>query len=511
MTNRDKFIEKAKQVHADENLDYSKVEYKNNRTPVLIIDHDLDDDGNEYGEFWQSPWNHLKGQCHPRKRGKRISASKSSKQEEVIERFKKVHAGENLDYSQVKYVNMHTKVKIISHDLRPDGTEYGEFWQEPVVHLKGCTHPEIGKRKQISSQTYTTEQFIEKAKEVHANDDYSYDFVDYKKSKTKVLITCNKIGSNGKPHGNFWTSPDLFLMGKGCPKCGNHLSIAEDILFEELSKKIGAENIIRRDKSILCGKEIDLYIPKNKVGIEFDGLRWHSEEFKDGHDYHLKKTIECAEKGVALLHIFEDEFLKNRKIVIDKILNILGQNGQKPKIYGRNTLVSEITTGNAKVFLNKYHIQGFVGSTVYLGAFHDGKLIAVMSFLKTGEGSWTLTRFCTDIAFSCPGVASKMFKHFVRSYSPMIVTTFLDRRWCKSEMNNVYTALGFLNDGMLKPNYSYTDGHGNRFHKFGFRKQILHKKYGFPLSMTEKEMTEKLGYKRIWDCGLIRYVWKIDQ
>ena len=107
-------------------------------------------------------------------------------------------------------------------------------------------------------------------------------------------------------------------MGKGCPKCGNHLSVAEDILFEELSKKIGAENIVRRDESILCGKEIDLYIPKNKVGIEFDGLRWHSEEFKDGHDYHLKKTTECAEKGVTLLHIFEDEFLKNRNQSLPK-------------------------------------------------------------------------------------------------------------------------------------------------------------------------------------------------
>ena len=51
-----------------------------------------------------------------------------------------LHIGENLDYSQVNYVNMHTKVKIICHELRPDGTEYGEFWQEPVVHLKGCSH-----------------------------------------------------------------------------------------------------------------------------------------------------------------------------------------------------------------------------------------------------------------------------------------------------------------------------------------------------------------------------------
>ena len=47
-----------------------------------------------------------------------------------------------------------------------------------------------------------------------------------------------------------------------------------------------------------------------------------------------------------------------------------------------------------------------------------------------------------------------------------------------------------------------------RFHKFGFRKQTLHKQYGFPLEMTEREMTESLGYTRIWDCGLIKYVYR---
>ena len=37
---------------------------------------------------------------------------------------------------------------------------------------------------------------------------------------------------------------------------------------------------------------------------------------------------------------------------------------------------------------------------------------------------------------------------------------------------------------------------------------ILHKKYGLPLTMSETEMTEKLGYVKIYDCGLIKYVWK---
>lgn len=68
--------------------------------------------------------------------------------------------------------------------------------------------------------------------------------------------------------------------------------------------------------------------------------------------------------------------------------------------------------------------------------------------------------------------------------------------------------MGFEVDKIEAPDYRYTQGHGERLHKFGFRKQILNRKYGLPLSMTEKEMTNKLGYNRIWDCGLIRYIWK---
>ena len=61
------------------------------------------------------------------------------------------------------------------------------------------------------------------------------------------------------------------------------------------------------------------------------------------------------------------------------------------------------------------------------------------------------------------------------------------------------------------PDYKYINKHNislGRMHKFNFRKQILHKKYGFPLTMTEREMTKELGLSRVYDCGLIKYVWE---
>lgn len=66
-------------------------------------------------------------------------------------------------------------------------------------------------------------------------------------------------------------------------------------------------DIITRDRSVLCGRELDIYIPNLKVAIEFNGNYWHSEIFKDKY-YHQTKTLQCINHGIHLIHIFEYEW-----------------------------------------------------------------------------------------------------------------------------------------------------------------------------------------------------------
>jgi hypothetical protein len=56
--NVDTFISECKKIHGNK-YDYSKIEYKNNKTKVCII-------CSEHGEFWQTPDNHLKGKGCPK-------------------------------------------------------------------------------------------------------------------------------------------------------------------------------------------------------------------------------------------------------------------------------------------------------------------------------------------------------------------------------------------------------------------------------------------------------------
>ena len=136
-----------------------------------------------------------------------------------------------------------------------------------------------------------------------------------------------------------------------------------------------------------------------------------------------------------------------------------------------------------------------------------------MTFKKEKEGYWDLNRFATDINYQCIGIGGKLFKHFIRNYDYQEIKSFADRRWTTDPTNNLYTKLGFEFDSYVPPTYWYYNPKINpytRFHKFGFRKQHLHKQYDLPLTMTEQEMTTALGYTRIWDCGLVKYIYKLN-
>lgn len=244
---------------------------------------------------------------------------------------------------------------------------------------------------------------------------------------------------------------------------------------------------------------IDVY--KNKDLIDYDGYKYRLR---------LKRKRDvCTEKGLKLIQIFEDEYKNKPDIVLSKLRHIFSCSEHAKRVPGRKCIIEEIKTDVAKEFLNKYHIQGFVGSTVYLGAMFNGELVGVMSFSNDEKRDWCLTRFASDDKCICQGIGGKLFKYFIRKFSPTNIYSFADRRWTISETDNLYIKIGFNYDGIIGPNYFYSnDNDYNRLRKEKFRKQVLIKKHGFSPELTEMQMVKELGYGRIWDSGLFKYVWK---
>lgn len=480
----EEIIALSKQTHGNY-YDYSKTVYVNKRTKITVTCP-------IHGDFTIYSYDHIKGGgCQ--KCGKETSAAKRSKsRDKFIKEANTLHNGK-YDYSLVDYKGSDKRVIIIC-------PIHGEFKQKPKHHLSGSGCQKCAIEERSQKRRLKHEAIIQRSNEIHQNK-YKYLPIDNSNVQDKIEIIC-------PIHGFFTQRIEDHLQGCGCPSCANQISKDED----EICSLLDDFKYEKHNRTLLNGKEIDIYIPSLKLGIEYNGLRWHTD-FAFGRDrnYHIGKLNQCNCKGISLIQIFEDEWINHKEIVKSKLKHILNIDNNKTKIFARKCSVEVINKNIASPFLNNNHIQGFSSATVYLGLFYNNALIAVMSFLEEKKGLWNLNRFATDINYNCIGAGGKLFKYFISHYKFQEIKSFADRRWTINPYNNLYTKLGFSFDMFTKADYTYYNPKiekYKRFHKFGFRKQILHRKYNLPLTMTETEMIKELGYDRIWDCGLIKYVYK---
>lgn len=479
------FIKKAKIIHKEENYDYSKVydTYEGSKHKVCIIDHSLDENGKEYGEFWLSPSNILRGDKNPSTRGKRISKSKTRSTEEYIRLCKEKHKDKNLDYSQTIYRGAHKDVYIIDHTLDKDGIEYGGFWIEANSHLRGSGNRRRAIDMHTEAQKSNKQELIKKYSTKFSNNNHlDFSLVEYKDSKTDINVICTKVGGNGKIHGIFPITPDNLLAGKGCPICGNSISKCEDEIYDFLCGFIPKEEIGKRNRDILSNYEIDIYIPKYKIGIEYNGLRWHSSKFKKDKDYHLKKLEQCEERGITLIQVFEDEYIYHKDAILSLIKSIILSTH-------KHTIASkQISTMQAKEFLQKYSLNENKRASSYVGCFEDNILIGVTSFKRINKEKrlWKLIDVVSDGNINRNVVIQDTINTFIEQFTPKEIRVKLDRRLGYNVLNNIFVNIGFTLSSIEKPSYKYTNGHGKRIHK--------------------RYITNISDYSKIYDCGCLNYI-----
>ena len=479
-TTTDEFIRAMIKEFGIGTFTYEKTKYVDMTTDVTVTCP-------KHGDITKSPDAFLNLHKGCWKCGRETTAiKKTSTLDEFIVKSK-AKFGDKYDFSISKYVKAIIPMDIIC-------PIHGKITITPHDHLAsktGC--PECSREQQNKNAKLTPEKIIELGRE-RFGDKYTYLTDTYKSYQEPMEIICPR-------HAKFLQSLDNHLHSKGCKKCSNRESTAAKKIFELLCQLLGDDKVYRNYIGLFSDKrEVDVYVPSLKLAIEFDGLRWHSNKDKN---YHLNKTNDALAKGVNLIHIFEDEWIQHEKLILEKIASFVHKSTAL-RVGARKCQIREINKDVATDFLNEYHVQNYAYSSIRLGAYYNEQLVGVMTFKKeNNNGDFELNRFATDYHYILPGLASKLFTYFTKNYSFQKVKSFLDRRWSHNN-NNVYTTLGFQPTSVLKPDYRYVIGN-TRVHKFNCRKHILHKKYGLPLTMTEQEMVEKLGYRKIWDCGLIKY------
>jgi len=279
-------------------------------------------------------------------------------------------------------------------------------------------------------------------------------------------------------------------------------SAAEKEIEQFVSSIIPDSTIVVCDKSTINPYELDLFIPEYKLAIEYNGLYWHNE-LRKSNNYHLTKTKMCEEKGIRLIHIFEDEWRDQKQKCKDTLRHLLGKS--EKGVYARNTTIREIPWKQAKDFLDKHHLLNAGSSGSYrIGAFdRDNNLIGVMVFGKsTSERSneIELKRFVTNKKNN-PGLGSKMFKYAINDKQYDRVIAFVDRRWFTGDVKD---HIGFEKISETLPALWWTDN-VHRLHRRAKTKKQLVTRFG--KGKTKVEMMKHLGYVRIYDCGKLKLAW----
>lgn len=262
---------------------------------------------------------------------------------------------------------------------------------------------------------------------------------------------------------------------------------------------------LRNSFSVINPYSIDIFIESFNLAIEFNGLYWHSEIYKE-KDYHLKKTNLCNDKGIHLIHIWEDDWLSRKSVLKSIILNKIGM--IKNRIFARNCKIVKISDNKiVSEFLNENHLQGYVRFSDAIGLTFNDELVSLMCFgwrATNGKKEYELIRFCNKINFNVIGSASKILKYFLKESGLKEMISYSDSSIFDGSL---YEKLNFKKSGKTGLNYWWVVK-GVRKHRFNYNKRKLVKQ-GHDSTKTEVEIMHSLGNFRIWGCGQTRYTLNI--
>lgn len=316
--------------------------------------------------------------------------------------------------------------------------------------------------------------------------------------------------------GHEWETPVSQRTGKdktNCPTCAPNIYVSKaEKEIHDFLVNLGL-TVDPSNRTVLNGKEIDLYIPEKKFGIEYNGIYWHTENQGKDKTYHYDKWKTAQTKGITLLQIWEDDWRDRKTVIMKALAHKLNKfdvfatthpeyASELAKIGARKTSVVILSTTEAGEFLDSHHIQGFASGSYYIG-LNDatGLLRAVLVLKKEGLDELNIIRYATNGLIQ--GGFTKLLKYAADKFTPSSFISFADH--CISD-GGLYANNGFIVDKQIEPDYMYVVN-GERKHKFGYRLKRFRDDPAliWQDGLTERELAALNGLDRIWDAGKTKY------
>ena len=218
--------------------------------------------------------------------------------------------------------------------------------------------------------------FEELIKVIHA--DYLDDLVNGKLNSGSIIKTKCPICGEFDEH----LLNNVFILKSGklkrysaplCSSCVNKqvTSSYEQEIADYISTFYSGE-LIRNDRSILGGKELDLYYPEKKIAIEFNGDYWHDENHKP-RDYHYNKFKDCLNSCITLVSIFENDWKLKKNHIKNYLKDLFNGKNNSLSFNDDHTLMNNnFPLANFNVIDNESYIEDYyiyASSIVYTCGF----------------------------------------------------------------------------------------------------------------------------------------------
>jgi hypothetical protein len=247
-------------------------------------------------------------------------------------------------------------------------------------------------------------------------------------------------------------------------------------------------------------KEIDIFVESCSIGIEYNGVYWHSDFIKQniGKRRHKEKKDYYLAQGISLIQIWDHHWEKRREQVCNYLTARLGKN--QHRVGTRKCVIQEIDAKTARAFIEAYHIQGArtLHIELALAAFFEGEMVAVATFANHHRGLpvKVLNRLCSKRDWTVSGFLGKAVRTAAAHFNSDIVS-WVDLMWSDGTS---YEAAGFELQDVLAPDYFYY----NKLDCTVVSKQSFRKID----DRTESQRAIDAGMAKVYDAGKARYLFK---
>ena len=160
-----------------------------------------------------------------------------------------------------------------------------------------------------------------------------------------------------------------------------------------------------------------------------------------------------------IIHIFEDQWLRNPLMMAYRIKNVLGLN---QTIAARACELKKLDKPTTDSFFEENHFQGSSSYALKYGLFYKEELVAAMAFSKSRVmtdsvvlyRSYELIRFANKQGFTVSGGLQKLLKNFIKEKHAQHIMTYIDLDWGNGK---AFANMGFKDMGNTSVHQFYVD------------------------------------------------------